>query len=256
MSEQVSEDEISARVERLLTAQPSAPPEARRVRRAFPILESRQESARHFALQIRVDAEFADAYRRPGQYVTLDLDGWPARFYVIASRREHRVWEFLVDRRGELGPPLSKLDRGDKLLVSLPEGAGFDATEATDAVAALFCTGSGIATMRPLIETWIADKTGPSKIFLYYGERSSEDFAYGSLLARWDARGTVAVHRAAEDGRLGSGEHRYVQHALASHDPELSSAFVYLSGAPVMVKMVADTVLRRGVLPSRIKINL
>ena len=249
------DDEISARVERLLTAQPTAPPEARRVRRPFKVVARREESRRHLALQIEVDREFFQAYRRPGQYVTLKVPGWPARFFVVADCPSQGVWEFLVDRSGELGPILGKLEVGEQLLISLPEGGGFDAVEAAQKTALLFCTGSGVATMRPLIGQWLESETSPSEIAMYYGEHDGRDFAYESLIASWEEAG-VEVYRAVEVGGDEKFPHRYVQHAFAAHHPALDDAFAYLSGAPVMIQIVARKLMDRGIDPSRVKINI
>lgn len=249
------DDEISARVERLLTAQPTAPPESRRVRRTFAIESRSIESSRHLAMQIRVDAEFAQAYRRPGQYVTLKVEGWPARFFVVAGRPEEQVWEFLVDRRGELGPMLERLSVGDELSVSLPEGVGFDPGEAAGKVAMLFCTGSGVATMRPLLQCWLDGDEAPQTVALYYGEQRPDNFAYEALLKRWESKG-IDVYRAVEDGGNKTVPYRYVQHAFDDRHPPLGDGFVYLSGAPVMIQMVARKLMAMGVAPSRVKINI
>ena len=250
------EEEIQARVEHLLTAQPTAPAEARRLRRSFEVVARARQSRRHVAIEIEVDSEFAEAYRRPGQYVTLKVEGWPAHFFVVAHQSGPNRWEFLVDRGGELGPALEELTPGDEISVSLPEGAGFDLFEAVGRRALLFCTGSGVATMRPLVEAWLQDKEArPQEIALYYGERQVDDFAYEDLFARWEAAG-VEVYRAVEQGGGEALPHRYVQDVLEVHQPSLQEAIAYLSGAPVMIKMVALRLMRNGIAPSRLKINI
>ncbi len=249
------QQEIEARVERLMTMQPTAPPDARRVRRAFPVVGQRRESTRHLALEIEVDEEFASSLRRPGQYVTLKVSGWPARFFVVASQTGRCTWEFLIDQRGELGSVLENFKVDQTICVSLPEGGGFDPEEAAGEVAVLFCTGSGIATMRPLIEYWLEkSEIRPSQIGLYYGESQADAFAYPELLKAWSSKG-IAVHRAVEQ----SGESmvaRYVQEAFDAAPLPLEKAHVYLSGAPVMVQLVAEKVLRQGVAPSRVQTNI
>ena len=255
--EQRRDDEISPRVERLLTAQPTAPPEARRVRRRVPVVGTRRESPRYVAIEVEVDAEFARAYRRPGQYVTLKLDGWPPRFYVVASRPRDERWEFLIDLQGELGPVLSDLEVGDDLFVSLPEGAGFDPTEAVGRPVALFCTGSGLASMRPLVEYWLerGDRESPAEIDIFYGERRPDDFCFDAVISQWEGRG-VRVHRAAERDDSSKCRHRYVQDAFDADPPPMEGGYVYLSGAPVMTQIVAEKMLNIGVMPSHIKVNI
>lgn len=204
-------------------------------------------------LRLRVSDEFAYAYRRPGQYVTLQFADLPPRFYVIAKKIGRDCFEFLLSARGEFGQYLQELAVGDRVALSSPEGRGFLVGEAAGGKALLFSTGSGIATVRPLIEAWLGSARRPEEIYLYYGEARAEDFAYGSLLADWEAEG-VRVYRAVESG--GEGEFRYVQDAFAAHHPPLGDAYIYLSGAPVMIRSVAETVLRMGAMPERLKVNL
>ncbi len=246
-------DKVAAQVERLVTAQPAAAPEAERVRRPFPVVARREEGERHLALQVEVDRQFDQAFERPGQYVTLAGEGSPPRFYAIASRIEAGRWEFLVDRKGEIGSALVDLEVGDELSVSLPEGRGFEIAQPLGATALLFCTGSGLATVRPLVEAWLDGPKRPAEIALYYGERRVADFAYNSLLASWQSEVGVQVHLAAEET---AQAHRYVQQAFADAHPPLDDVYVYLSGAAVMVKLVAEEVLNRKIPVGRIKLNI
>ncbi len=252
-----SRDEISSRVERLLTAQPAAPSQARRVRRAFPLARVWEEGPRYLGVEVTVDGEFAECHRRPGQYVTMKLDGWPARFFVLANQPGNRRWELLVDRESESGRLLGERDQ-DVVLMSMPEGVGFDAGEGAGKEALLFCTGSGIATIRPLVEGWLEgpEEDVPGQISLFVGESRAEDFAYEERVKRWEAQG-VRVRRAVERGdEEGAFPFRYVQHAFDACPRPVTDAYAYLSGAPVMIQMVATMLMQRGMSPGRLKINV
>lgn len=217
------------------------------------VCERWQEGPRYMGLRVKVSAELAEAYERSGQYVMLRIGEGPARFYVIASRPGPRIWEFLIAMGGDLGPALAALEVGDLVLVSAPEGTGFDASEAVGKRALLFCTGSGVATMRPLIEEWLEGAERPDEIALYYGEARQGDFGYEELLERWKAQG-VKLYRVVEEGA--SEDARYVQEVFAAHHPPLEDAYFYVSGAPVMIEMAARRIFEFDVEPWRVKVNI
>src|SRR5690554_210365 len=242
--------EVEAHVERLLTAQPGSPPEARRVRRPFSVRSSRLDGRRYCRLELEIDEEFAGSFHRPGQYTTLGLAGHPPNFYVIAGA-DARSWEFLIETEGDLGRALSKLDVGAEVEVSLAEGGGFEPDAAVGRSALLFATGSGIATLLPLVDRWLAQVARPERIAIFYGEREAEDRAYVERLRRLEDAG-VEVYAAIEEG----GQFTYVQDAFEAAAPPLNDAVVYLSGAPVMVKSVTERLMAAGVEAGRIHINI
>lgn len=239
---------------------PSLPPEAFRERSSFPILRIWEEGRENFGLELEVSEEFDQAYRSPGQYVTLRLPGMKARFFVIAARPERGRWEFLIDRDGGFGQALEGLKVGDLIEISLPEGPGFSLEEAVGKKALLFSTGSGVATVRSLLEAWLRRESSkrPEKIVLYHGEEAPGVGTYEALFAKWRREGVV-IHRAfasgaeEEEGEVVSG---FVQEAFQAHPEELEEVFVYLSGAAVMIDAVTELLTSRGLREERLKTNL
>ncbi|TXD35908.1 biotin--[acetyl-CoA-carboxylase] ligase [Lujinxingia vulgaris] len=242
--------EVEAYVEQLLTAQPAAPPQARRVRRRFKLRANERVGARYCRLEVEVDAEFAASYLRPGQYTTVGIEGHPPNFYVIAGARGP-VWEFLIEAEGDLGSALSELGVGAEVEVSLAEGGGFEPATARARNALLFASGSGIAAVLPLIDRWLEAPGGPESIALFYGERHEHDRAYAERLRKLEEAG-VAVYLAAEEGR----EFRYVQDAFEATGLPVHEAAVYVSGAAVMIKAVTERMMAAGIDASRIHINI
>ncbi|RDV38226.1 biotin--[acetyl-CoA-carboxylase] ligase [Bradymonadaceae bacterium TMQ3] len=242
--------EIEAHVERLLTAQPGSPPQARRVRRRFALRANERVGARYCRLEVEVDAEFETSYLRPGQYITLGLAGHPPNFYAIAGVRG-RVWEFLIEAEGDLGSALSELEVGAEVEVSLVEGGGFEPATGQGKTALLFASGSGVAAVLPLVDRWLSEPGGPERIALFYGERQEENRAYADRLKRLEEAG-VAVYLAAEEG----GAYRYVQDAFEATGLPVHDAVVYVSGAAVMIKAVTERMMAAGVDASRVHINI
>src|SRR5699024_9645993 len=112
--------------------------------------------------------------------------------------------------------------------------------------ALLFCTGAGIAALRPVLQYWHKNPAqAPSSIALYYGEHDLMDFAYNNELAGWREMG-VRIHRAVENvggssaldgpGDSLARRFRYVQHAFEADAPALADAVAFVSGSPLMME--------------------
>ena len=222
-----------------------------------PVLAIWEEGPRYLGVRIEVSAGLDQAYFRPGQYVTLKWQG-EVRFFVIAhrsTRGEKHYWEFLIDRQGFFGESLQAQEPGVILEVSAPEGSGF-LEEVSPGEAILFCTGSGVATMRPLIEAWLGSKSRPEKISLFVGVESLKELPYGALLKEWTRAG-VELYLAIGSSSTGP---RFVQElfleARQDRKLDLEKAHFFLSGAPVMVSAVRATLAPLGIDAERIHTNL
>lgn len=238
--------------------EPLRPVEAHREREKAEIVRLWEEGRKNYGLELQVSEELDRAYQRPGQYVTLRLPGMKARFFVIATRPGERRWEFLIDREGGFGQALADLRVGDRVEVSQPEGRGFEVQEAVGRVALLFCTGSGVATIRGLVEAWLerGEEGRPKEMVLYYGEEEAGVGTYEELFEQWKRRG-VRIHRAVErGGEEPSVTIGHVQNAFEAHRAPLEDAVIYLSGALVMIEAVSALMERAGVEPGRVKTNI
>lgn len=271
----MTEEELTDYAHTLAYARPGRSLEASRARARFRIERVWDEGARYIGLRVGVDArDFLASHRRPGQYTTFKVGAMKPRFLAIASAPDDAPrWEFLIDRGSGLGQYLlgeSRLRVGRQILLSPAEGAGYPARGWADKLAGrtalLFSTGAGIASIRPVMNYWGDNPAqAPSDLALYYGERDVRHFAYAQEIASWRAAG-ARVYRAVENlGEDGAAQmptdwmspgHRYVQHAFETDAPTLKKASVFVSGAPVMMEIVIKKMLRLGVLPQHIHVNI
>ncbi|MFU8802872.1 MAG: hypothetical protein ACNA8W_03585 [Bradymonadaceae bacterium] len=257
----LSERQIQAIVEAVSTAEPLRPLERPRERRPCRVLESHLEGPRYRALRLEIPPSYREAHERPAQYVTLKTTHSEPRFFVIANAPGEPHWDFLIERISEFGPLFDALECEHSLLVSPPEGTGFDLGAALGKTVHLFATGSGIATMRPLIQHWLANPDlAPRQTNLYYGESAPEDFAYTDELEAWRDEG-ILVYQALGHGPTQAFPYQFVQHAFEARSSSIGSssndeALVYISGAPIMMEVIADKMLRLGLPPQRLITNL
>lgn len=271
----VKEDDLTDYAHRLANARPDRAITAKRVREPFRVTRVWDEGARYIGVSVAIDdGEFLASLRRPGQYTTFQYGELEPRFLAIASAPSaagigESCWDFLIDRDSGLGKYLQEengLKVGRKILLSQAEGEGFPAEDLKGRTVLLFCTGAGIASVRPVMTYWHAHpERSPANIALYYGESDVHHFAYGGEIARWREDG-ARVHRAVEhldeaeaatlpENWLSPG-HRYVQHAFEADAPNLKGAMVFVSGSPIMMEIVIAKMLRMGISAEYIHINV
>ncbi|MFB6351090.1 MAG: hypothetical protein ABEN55_01360 [Bradymonadaceae bacterium] len=255
----MEDDVLPPPAQKLVDGVPDIPLDSPRDRRTCVIEDFWKEGRRYIGLRVAVDESYREAYRVPGQYVTLSPEHLDPRFLVIANAPgpvSATEWEFLVDRQTNLGGSIEPLSPGSTLAISAPEGPGWPLDEAAGRPVVCFVTGSGIASIRPLLQHWKHHvDLAPSQTTLYYGESRARDFAYTDETAEWNNHGVRTFHC---NGATGETEEdfQYVQHAFEADVPELDDAFVLLAGAPVMKRAVLERLLDQNFPIDRVFTNI
>jgi sulfhydrogenase subunit gamma (sulfur reductase) len=246
----------------MANALPDQPPEASRRRQRFVVERVWREGARYTGVEVRIDEpDFLASYTMPGQYVTFQYGPIEPRFLVIASgptaeQAGAERWEFLIDRDSDLGDVVDKLKPSHRVVLSPPEGSGYPAGDVAGGSVLIFTTGAGIASVRPVMEYWgDRPELTPAKLAIYYGENDLVDFAYSDEFGAWRAMG-ARLYQAVENLPEPEEGFRYVQHAFEADEPELDQTQVFISGAPVMMELVIARLLRLGVPPEHLFVNV
>lgn len=192
-------------------------------------------------------------YDTPGQFVALSAEGQSPRFYALASHpRDLPRVEFLVGRA--LGPAdaLCACERGDHVAMSVASGAGYRMEMLRDREVVVFTTGTGLASVRPVIRD-LVDAGAASRVHLYYGATSAADFALSDEMDAW-ARAGAEVVRVCDDATDGP---RFVQEAwIATHgEGDATCAEYVVCGSRPMQAAVVAALEARGVAPEQVHFN-
>lgn len=254
-----TDQEIARHVEHIATAMPECDIHCQRERTPAELVQLTPVGPRYIQLQIKVSKALAASHTRPGQYVTLSTDVLEPRFFVLTNAPDPQSdrWEFLLDATSEAGQTFQQLAGGSQISVTPPEGSGFPADQVAGKQVLLFTTGSGIATMRGVLDYWDTHPAHrPASIHLYYGESASADFAYVEEMGRWKDEG-VQIYLTEEQRDMAEpGQHRYVQDAFDEAPPELHNTVVFLSGAGIMMRIVSEKLLRLGLEAEHLYTNV
>lgn len=174
-------------------------------------------------------------YRAPGQYVRLAAENIvDETFFAMAGPPEPDAdaLELLIRTGSPLADHLATRRPGDRVLMSEPEGPGFDLAAARGHDLLLLAAGSGIAPIRAAAHAVAADRGAYGAIALYYGQHHEDDFAYRADLDRLAARDIRLVLVVSGDQPDWTGHRGYVQRVAAAEHQHWSCLLV--CGMPEM----------------------
>ncbi|WP_030844036.1 FAD/NAD(P)-binding protein [Streptomyces sp. NRRL F-4474] len=155
---------------------------------------------------------------------------------------------------GAVSRALHGLGPGAHVAVRGPFGRGWDTTAARGRDVLVVAGGIGLAPLRPLLDTVLAEPETYGRLNVLAGARSPDDLLYRDEIPSWRrpfAQATVDRPSAGWTGRVGIvtgliGEARF--------RPPDTTAFV--CGPEVMIRATARTLMHHGVDAARIQVSL
>lgn len=153
---------------------------------SLKLAEVRRETPEltHFSVS-EASAELLAAYRVPGQYARIQVDGGKPGFFALACGPGRGRLEFLIKKGSPLTELLAGKQAGDRLNVGAPEGPGYPLASLRGHDLYLCGVGSGIAPLRAAVHEILRERTAYGAVRFYYGVRKACDFPYAAELDAW-----------------------------------------------------------------------
>jgi NAD(P)H-flavin reductase/formate hydrogenlyase subunit 6/NADH:ubiquinone oxidoreductase subunit I len=193
---------------------------------------------------------------RPGQFVMVELPAFAVPPISISRIRPDGL-DLTIRSAGPATAALANLVVGAEVSLRGPLGRGWPIETATGRDVVIVAGGIGLAPLRPLIDTVLADRPRFGAVRLYLGSRTPRDRLFvaemGALAGRADLEVAEIVDRAGPDwfGRVGIVTQLFDQ---ARWDGSRAAAFV--CGPERMMQAAAATLERQGVDPGAIWLTL
>lgn len=216
------------------------------------------------ALKLRVEPSWSDAYRAAGQYVQARAagEGNPIAYLAVASppslSKSTSAFELLVKGGGEATDAI--LEGNGVIEVTDPMGKGFrlEMLEPEDVEEViLFCTGTGLAPIRSLVEEQGPTGLHPEqkkRVQLWYGVQSEKHLPYEALLlGSWAKDLGVDVNLVYSQ----QGDQEYVQQAFrrAKGLENPSKACAVIVGQKDMTMDIKSMLAEQGLSEDRMLSN-
>jgi NAD(P)H-flavin reductase len=210
-------------------------------------------------VRLESDAAFEERHHHPGQVIRVRAPGAPTGIFALANAPSKKHEAELLLRRGHSTADaiVAAAVPGGWLETTHPEGPGFSIEAAKGRDVLLLATGSGITSIRAVMQHLIDQREQFGRIRLLYGHRLANDFAYQREHAAWEQAKIEVLLYVSRAGSDWSGRRGHIQDALrdrawAGH---LHDTVAYLSGRPEMIASAKEQLAAHGVPPGQIHLN-
>lgn len=200
-----------------------------------------------------------DLGHQPGQFVQVSIFGFgEAPISITSSPAKRGSFELCVRRMGGLTGKLHTFDAGDEVGIRGPLGNGFPMEQMQGADCLIIAGGIGMAPLRSVVQSILAERDKYGRLLLLYGNRSPADILFKDELAKWgkDKRNQVLVtiDSPAEGwtGNVGVVTTLFEQIKLDSNRPTVAAVV----GPPVMYRFVYAELAALHIPDSRILFSL
>jgi anaerobic sulfite reductase subunit B len=137
-----------------------------------------------------------------------------------------------------------------------PFGTGWDVASAAGRDIVIVAGGIGLAPLRPVVLTALADRSRYGRIVLLVGTRTPGDLLYAGELEQWRRDGVeVAVTVDQADSNWG-GEVGLVTALIEPAGLVPGNSVAFVCGPDIMMRVTADALAALGIPAARIRVSL
>lgn len=201
-------------------------------------------------LRLRIkDPQARAAYRfAPGQFNMLALGGvGEVPISVSSDPDEPELIDHTVRAVGRVTEPMVTLKPGATLGLRGPYGTGWPMAAAKGRNILVITGGLGCAPTASVIGYAHERREQYGKITVCHGVRKAQDLIYGERFDNWcKAEDTVCMFAAQESGPGWMGRTGLVTQLLDDLAPDAMDGMTMMCGPEVMMRSVAEELLRRG----------
>lgn len=216
--------------------------------RPFRILRLRKDLSDTFTLDLEAEDGQPLTYQ-PGQFnmlwvfgvgeVPISISGDPGRPEVLVHTTR---------AVGAVTNAMRGLKAGQSIGVRGPFGTPWPVAAARGRDVVLVAGGIGLAPLRPLIYSILADRGAFGRVLVLYGARTPEDILFHTEVRAWRGRFDLSVHVTVDRATAGwSGPVGVVTQLIARGGFDPANTAAYVCGPEVMMRHGADALIRKGV---------
>jgi len=128
-----------------------------------------------------------DLGHKPGQFVEVSVFGFgEAPISITSSPAKKGSFQLCVRKLGGLTSKLHTLEPDQKLGIRGPLGNGFPMEDLQGADCLIVAGGIGMAPLRSVVQSILAEREKYGRLMLLYGNRSPDDILFLDELQQWD----------------------------------------------------------------------
>lgn len=218
--------------------------------RRVEVVKRTENSPDVFTLGLRLlDPDLRKAYRfSPGQFNMLYLFGvGEVAISIVSDPDKPELIHHTIRAVGRITDALHRLEVGDKIGMRGPFGTGWPMEKALGRSLLMVTGGLGCAPTTSAIEYALHRRHAFGGIAVCHGVRRPEDMIYSDRFDSWcEAPGTQVLLAAQEADEHWGGRIGLVTKLLDDLDPGVARGMAMMCGPEVMMRAVAEELLKRG----------
>lgn len=196
---------------------------------------------------LEVSEDVARTYERPGQFLVARPGGDERVHLVIASRPgEASAFEVLLGASARAKLAIGEGSEGRVIEIEAPQGAGYPIDLARGRDVFLLAMGSGLASLRPVIELMRLERESYGRVTAYIGAHTVHDFPYAGHYELW-ARDRIDIIRVVSKP--------WVQDRLDGDRVSVENAVAFICGSKAMMESTTRVLVGKGLPLERIRRN-
>ena len=157
---------------------------------------------------------------------------------------------------GAVTQALHAAQPGSLIGVRGPFGTSWDVASAAGRDIVIVAGGIGLAPLRPVVLTALADRSWYGRIVLLTGARTPGDLLYADELERWRRDGVEVAVTVDRADISWSGEVGLVTALIEPAGLAPGNTVAFVCGPDVMMRFTADALAARGIPASQIRVSL
>ncbi len=222
------------------------------------VRRTRRLASRIKLLKLEMSTKAAFSYF-PGQFIQLSVFGYgEAPISICSSPENSNVFELCIRDAGNLTHAAHDLEPGDRAGVRGPFGHGFPMNQLKGKNILVIAGGIGIAPLRSLIQTTMANPGDYGGISVFYGAKKPADLLFIDELENLNAEDRLNLSTIVDEpDRQWPGRTGVVTdplHEFKIGDPENTAAVI--AGPPVMYRFVLMKLLEKEIPEDQIYFTL
>lgn len=146
---------------------------------------------------------------------------------------------------------------GDVVGVRGPFGTGWDVASAAGNDIVVVAGGVGLAPLRPVVLSLLAERAAYGRVVLVAGARTPEEFLFRDELLGWTQNAALEVHLTVDSMAAGwAGAVGFVTEPVGRLQVAPEHTVAFLCGPEPMMRFTADALLRKGMAADQIRVSL
>lgn len=208
----------------------------------YKILDFFRETSDSFT--IKVDMKIK---HEPGQFVQVSIPGFGESPISICSYSDKFI-KLHIREVGNVTRALSRLKKGDGLLIRGPYGKGYPIEQLKGNSIMIIGGGCGVAPLKGVIDYIEKYRDEFKDILLFLGYRNPNDIIFKKEIEDWrkNYQLQVTVDKLSKGQSCYNMKVGFITDAIKNFDIDNKNKVVFLCGPPVMIKYVIDILKNKG----------